>query len=292
MRNVTPILKWVGGKTRLIPELMRRVPANYGRYFEPFCGGAALFFRLAPASAVLSDANRDLMLTYEAVRDDLGAVACALAKHAKTHDAKHYYMTRDHWNAGRIRTKTARAAAFIYLNKTCFNGLWRVNRAGAFNTPIGRYTKPAIYTPDALRGACAALAAVDLRNVDYAVAVADATRGDLVYFDPPYDPVTTTSNFVGYTACSFDKGDQRALADLAHSLVGRGVHTIISNSDTPFVHALYRGLKIDRVRCSRTINSKATKRGAVNELIIVGDPRKDLAFLETRDLDQTDRKLP
>lgn len=268
----TPIIKWVGGKSRLLAELVPRVPTKYGRYFEPFCGGAALFFRLGPQRAVLADANRDLMTTYEAVRDDSGAVVRILSKHAKAHSKNHFYTTRDHWNAGRIRTKLARAAAFIYFNKTCFNGLWRVNRDGAFNVPMGRYTDPPICVPDALRVAGVALLSAELRRADYHVAVADAERGDFVYFDPPYDPVTTTSNFTGYTAAAFDAEDQHALAELARSLVRRGVRVLLSNSDTPRVRALYRGFKLDRVKCARSINSDATKRGAVNELIIVGDP--------------------
>jgi DNA adenine methylase len=268
--GATPIIKWVGGKSRLLSELVPRVPTKYGRYFEPFCGGAALFFRLSPQRAVLADANRDLMRTYEAVRDDADAIIRLLAKHAKAHSKRHFYVTRDRWNAGKIKTKPTQAAAFIYFNKTCFNGLWRVNRDGAFNVPMGRYTDPPICVPGALRSASTAFSCADLRNTDYRDAVTDTERGDFVYFDPPYDPVTTTSNFTSYTAAAFGADDQRVLADLARTLVRRKVRVLLSNSDTPFIRGLYRDFKLDRVKCRRSINSNATKRGAVNELIIAG----------------------
>ena len=270
MTDALPIIKWVGGKSRLLPELMQRVPTKYGRYFEPFCGGAALFFHLAPKRAVLADANPDLMTMYEAVRDDFSAVVRTLSKHARAHSKRHFYTTRDRWNAGRIRTKITQAAAFIYFNKTCFNGLWRVNRAGAFNVPMGRYVDPSICVPDRLRAASVALAHTELRCADYRNAVVGAERGDFVYFDPPYDPVSTTANFTSYTSGAFNAEDQRELAELARDLVGRGVRVLLSNSDTPFMRTLYRGFKIDRVKCSRSINANALKRGAVNELIITG----------------------
>jgi DNA adenine methylase len=177
---------------------------------------------------------------------------------------------RDRWNSGRVKAATARAAAFIYLNKTCFNGLWRVNRSGAFNVPMGRYTNPSICTPTVLRGAHTALALAELRNADYREAIADAERGDFLYFDPPYDPITRTANFTGYTAGLFGADDQRALAACARSLVRRGCRVMLSNSDTRFVRSLYRDFKIERVMCGRSINSNGKRRGKVSELIITG----------------------
>lgn len=266
-----PIIKWVGGKTKLLGELLARLPPNIGRYYEPFAGGAALFFRLAPARAVLSDDNADLITLYQTVQKDVAAVVRKLELHRAAHDEAHYYDTRTRWNDRDISWSAAdRAATFIYLNKTCFNGLWRVNRSGAFNVPIGRYVDPPICVPTTLRAAHAVLAPAILRGGDYRTAVADAGRGDFVYFDPPYDPVTPTANFTSYTANEFGAAAQRELADTARALVAKGCRVMLSNSDTPLIRSLYKGFRIDRVKCARAINSNAAKRGEVDEVIAMG----------------------
>jgi len=268
------IVKWAGGKRKLLPQLLLRVPETYGCYYEPFAGGAALFFQLAPDRAVLSDANADLIATYIAVADDVESVIKGLVFHRRKHSCDHYYATRTRWNDRELPWSAAyRAATFIYLNKTCFNGLWRVNRAGAFNVPIGRYTHPPICVPDALRAASALLVRATLRCADYRVAIADARRGDFVYFDPPYDPVTSTANFTSYTTGAFGSDDQRALADTARDLVARGIRVMLSNSDTPFIRSLYRGFLVERVKCARAINSNAARRGEVDEVIITSGRR-------------------
>ncbi len=267
----SPIVKWVGGKTKLLGELLARMPERYGRYYEPFAGGAALFFRLAPRRAVLADSNPDLIGLYTVVRSDVNAVIRRLQAHRDQHDDAYYYEMRARWNDRDTSWSTPeRAAAFIYLNKTCFNGLWRVNRAGAFNVPIGRYTDPPICVPEALRAAQHVLSHAEIRRADYRTAVRDAKAGDFLYFDPPYDPVTTTANFTSYTADSFGPDEQRALADTARELVARGCQVMLSNSDTPFIRSLYKGFRVDRVKCPRAINSNAAKRGDVDELIITG----------------------
>jgi DNA adenine methylase len=254
-----------------MPELLARMPERYGRYYEPFAGGAALFFRVAPRRAVLADSNADLIGLYTAVRTDVAAVIRRLEMHREAHDQDHYYEMRERWNDREVSWSTPeRAAAFIYLNKTCFNGLWRVNRSGAFNVPIGRYTDPPICVPDALRAAQSALSNAELRCADYKKAVADAKPGDFLYFDPPYDPVTSTANFTSYSADGFSHDDQRALADMAKDLVARGCKVMLSNSDTPFIRSIYKGLRVERVKCPRAINSNAAKRGDVDELIITG----------------------
>ncbi|HEY4242475.1 MAG TPA: DNA adenine methylase [Kofleriaceae bacterium] len=266
----TPIIKWVGGKTKLLPELLARMPdaASVRRYYEPFAGGAALFFRVAPARSVLSDSNEDLIGLYRTVASDPGGVIRRLAQHRANHSEAHYYDMRARWNDDDVRWPAPdRAAAFIYLNKTCFNGLWRVNRSGDFNVPIGRYVDPPICVPEALHAASSLLAGADLRCGDYRAAVADAGKGDFVYFDPPYDPVTPTASFTSYTAGAFGPDDQRALAELARSLAARGCRVMLSNSDTPFVRSLYKGFAVDRVKCARAINSNAAKRGDVDEVI-------------------------
>lgn len=267
----SPVVKWVGGKTKLLPELLARMPENFGRYYEPFAGGAALFFRLAPRRAVLADANHDLVGLYTAIKKDVSAVIRCLGLHRDSHDESHYYETRTRWNDREVSWSTPeRAAAFIYLNKTCFNGLWRVNRSGAFNVPIGRYTDPPICVPEALRAAQQVLSRAEIRRADYRTAVADAKAGDFLYFDPPYDPVTTTANFTSYTADVFGAEEQRALADTARALVAKGCMVMLSNSDTPFMRSIYKGFRVERVKCPRAINSNAAKRGDVDELIITG----------------------
>jgi DNA adenine methylase len=267
----SPIVKWVGGKTKLLPDLLARMPESFGRYYEPFAGGAALFFRLAPKRAVLADSNPDLIGLYQAVAKDVNAVIRRLQTHRDEHDESHYYDMRTRWNDRDQEWSTPeRAAAFIYLNKTCFNGLWRVNRSGAFNVPIGRYTDPPICVPEALRAAQQVLSRAEIRRADYRTAVKDAKAGDFLYFDPPYDPVTPTANFTSYTADTFGPDEQRALADTARELVARGCMVMLSNSDTPFIRSIYKGFRVDRVKCARAINSNAAKRGDVDELIITG----------------------
>ena len=267
----SPIVKWVGGKTKLLPDLLARMPDQFNRYYEPFAGGAALFFRLAPKRAVLADSNPDLIGLYTAVAADVNAVIRRLQAHRDHHDEAHYYDMRTRWNDRDQQWSTPeRAAAFIYLNKTCFNGLWRVNRSGAFNVPIGRYTDPPICVPEALRAAQQVLSRAEIRRADYRTAVKDAKAGDFLYFDPPYDPVTPTANFTSYTADSFGPDEQRALADTARELIARGCQVMLSNSDTPFIRSIYKGFRIDRVKCARANNSNAAKRGDVDELIITG----------------------
>ncbi|MBA2540486.1 MAG: DNA adenine methylase [Deltaproteobacteria bacterium] len=267
----TPVIKWVGGKTKLLSEILERMPERFGRYYEPFAGGAALFFRVAPERAVLADYNADLIGLYSMIAKDVGAVIKRLEHHRDHHSESHYYDVRARWNDREVNWATAdRAATFIYLNKTCFNGLWRVNRAGAFNVPIGRYTDPPICVPDALRAAHVVLSRAQLRCCDYRTAVDDAKRTDFVYFDPPYDPVTTTANFTSYTNSVFGADQQRELAETARKLVARGCRVMLSNSDTPFIRSLYKGFSIDRVMVSRAINSNASKRGEVAEVLIVG----------------------
>jgi DNA adenine methylase len=264
-----PVIKWVGGKTKLLPELLARLPDRFGRYFEPFAGGAALFFRVAPRTAVLADSNPDLVGLYRTIASDVAAVIKRLQHHRTHHDEHHYYEMRERWNQQRPTWNAAeRAAAFIYLNKTCFNGLWRVNRAGDFNVPIGRYTDPPICVPEALRAASEVLARADLQCGDYRKAVATAVRGDFIYFDPPYDPVAPTANFTSYTANAFGPDQQRELAETTHALVARGCKVMLSNSDTPFIRSLYKSFTVDRVKCPRAINSNAAKRGDVDEVIV------------------------
>lgn len=264
-----PILKWVGGKARLLDVIGRRLPTRVGHYYEPFSGGAAVFFALAPARATLADQNPDLIATYAGVRDHVERVIHWLGTFERAHGEGHYYEFRAAWNAERSSWELARrAAGFIYLNKTCYNGLWRVNRAGHYNVPMGRYTNPAICATEALRRASARLAHANLQVSDFAATVQGAKKGDVVYFDPPYVPLNPTSNFTSYTKEEFGHDEQVRLAQVARDLKRRGVAVVLSNSDAPLVHELYRDFRIERVLCNRAINSNASARGAIYEVVI------------------------
>lgn len=268
-----PIVKWLGGKTKLLPELLAHVPARFGRYYEPFAGGAALFFAIAPTHGIVGDINGDLIALYEAVKLDPEPVISGLRRHALAHSPEHYYRLRDRWNDGRANwTRSALASAFLYMNKAGFNGVFRVNRHGLFNVPYGRNPKTSICKPLAIRAAHSVLARSELRAGDYRATLHDAERSDLVYMDSPHVPRSKTSNFTAYSAEPFDANEQRELAEVARQLVQRGVQVMLSNADTPFVRALYKGFKVSRVQCPRMINSDTTKRGDVGELIIVGKP--------------------
>jgi len=270
--SAAPIVKWAGGKSRLTGELLARSPRRFRRYFEPFLGGAALYFRLAPRFGVLSDCNADLINMYRCVAWNVEAVIKRLARHRDDHTETHYYQMRERWNTdGELSADVDRAAAFIYLNKTCYNGLWRVNSRGRFNVPVGRYDEPSIFDPAAMRAASKLLQRAEISTRHFADAAEDARAGDFVYFDPPYHPLSETANFTSYTAGSFGPDDQRQLAEVARALVRRGCSIMVSNSDTDFVRDLYRGFRIDVVDCSRAINSKASARGPQRELIIVGE---------------------
>lgn len=274
-RAAGPIVKWPGGKTKLLPELLARMPPRFGRYYEPFAGGAALFFRVAPERAVVGDLNADLVNLYRCVATDVDAVIAELQQHSARHSEDHYYATAAALNVGRRQpglsleplpaplAPTARAAAFLYLNKAGFNGLWRVNGANEFNVSWGKH--PA-FRPDVegLRTAAAALASVELRAGDYRNTLADVRPGDFVYCDPPYDETWT-----GYTAGGAGAAFQIRLAADVRALAERGVHVMLSNEDTPRVRELYAGLRIDVVRCPRSINRDGEGRGAVDEVIVM-----------------------
>lgn len=265
-----PFLKWAGGKTQLLPELLARLPAEIRRYHEPFVGSGALFFALRArglaARAYLSDANEPLVETYKAIRDDVEGVIAALARHRN--EETHFYRVRDLDPS--TLTPAERAARLIYLNRTCFNGLYRENRSGRFNVPFGRYARPRICNETNLRAVSSALKRVCISRRDYASVLDLAKPGDFVYFDPPYQPVSATSSFTSYDRHGFGEEDQRRLRDVFARLASRGVSVMLSNSDTPLVRELYAGFRIDRVWASRAINSKGDRRGKVAEVIVLG----------------------
>jgi DNA adenine methylase len=260
-----PFIKWAGGKRQLLPSLLQHAPPSPTRYFEPFIGGGALFFSLRPAHAVLADVNERLIRTYKAVRDDVDEVIRLLRGYP--HDSAFFYRFRE---ADIDAATNAEVAAwFIYLNKTGFNGLYRVNRANRFNVPFGRYAHPNVCDEPTLRLCSAALVGVELLIADFEVAVAKARRGDFVYFDPPYVPLSATSSFTSYTSGGFGPAEQIRLRDTARKLKKRGVHVLLSNSSAPFVRDLYStGFEVFEVSATRFVNSKATARGAIVELLL------------------------
>jgi len=267
MTTARPFLKWAGSKRASVPELLSRAPKTFGTYYEPFVGAGALFFALQPERAVIADANHRLMCTYAALAGEPEKVIMLLRKHDFNHIDDYYYKARD--VDIDTRSTSEIAAWFIYLNKTCFNGLYRVNKSGKFNVPIGSYKNPMICDEENLRACSAALAGVTIRRSDFEETVAAAKEGDLAYFDPPYVPVTKTADFASYTADGFTYKDQVRLRDCALALKRRGVHVMLSNSATLLVESLYdEHFTLDRVECRRNVNSKAGGRGPVGEYII------------------------
>lgn len=259
-----PFLKWAGGKTQLLPHIFARFPATFRRYHEPFLGGGAVFFSLQPKVGLLSDVNEDLVATYKAIQNNVEDVIQALHEHSA--DETHYYEVRAQQSAnlGVIQG----AARTIFLNRTCFNGLYRVNRKGQFNVPYGRYDNPTICNSDNLRAVSAALASADIRHSSAFDIGPRVRRGDLVYFDPPYDPISPSASFTSYARFSFGREEQERLSCFFRRLANRGVHVLLSNSDTPFIRELYKDFKIDRVYARRAINSRADRRGTVGEVIV------------------------
>ena len=269
---VQPFLKWAGGKRQLLPALRPLFP-KYKRYYEPFLGGGAVLFDQQPTTAFVNDFNSELINCYLTIRDHPEELLIEAAKHPNT--SEHFYQVRemDRSPNFELMTSVQRAARIIFLNKTCFNGLFRVNSQGQFNVPFGDYKKPAIADPAIIRAISRYLnkAKVTFRNEDFAEAVADTKQGDFVYFDPPYDPVTDPASFTGYTLDGFNREEQRRLKELCDTLTARSVKLIVSNSDTPFIRDLYTDDRytIQNVQARRAINSVASGRGKIGEVFVL-----------------------
>jgi DNA adenine methylase len=302
IRGAQPLLKWAGGKRQLLPSLRRVYPDTFSTYIEPFFGSGAVFFdlygngRLHDHDVVLIDSNADLIGCYETVRKSPDAVARELERLAHAHAVsgpEHYYQVRDDcFNPardarrqadGRIGYTPELAAMFIYLNRTGFNGLFRLNARGRFNVPIGRYTRPTIVNRERLAAVAAALNGrrVRLEFGSFELARAIARPGDFLYCDPPYAPLSATANFTSYTAGRFDDSAQADLQQLVIALASRGCHVLVSNSTAPKIAALYdtnpdargAGLRAFRVPARRAINSNGARRGTVEEYLITNVAR-------------------
>ena len=272
MNNVKPLVKWAGGKRQLLPHIHAALPAGTPRrYYEPFIGGGAVLFSLTPAAARVNDLNSELINLYEVVREGVEELISLVSTYPN--DADFFYQLRAvDRDAERFAalSATERAARTLYLNKTCYNGLYRVNSAGQFNAPFGRYKNPTICDADTLRGVHQYFRDNDITFTqgDFAAAVAGAGEGDFVYFDPPYDPVNVTSSFTGYQKGGFDRAEQERLKAVCDDLDARGVKFLLSNSATEFIRELYADFSIDTVAATRAINSVGSRRGKVDEVLV------------------------
>lgn len=267
---VRPFLKWAGGKRQLLPELEKYIP-EYNRYYEPFLGAGALFLALQSGRATVNDSNEELVNCYKVVKEAVEELITALSQHSNT--SEHYYAVRD-WDRSpdyAARSSVEKAARIIYLNKTCYNGLFRVNSQGQFNVPFGRYIDPNIVDEGVLRAVSAYLNAanVTILHHDFAEAVSDAKQGDFVYFDPPYDPLSDTASFTSYDVNGFGKDEQRRLKEVVDELHQRGCKIMLSNAYTPFIVDLYQKYRQMKVEASRAINSNGQKRGKIDEILVM-----------------------
>lgn len=261
-----PLLKWAGGKRQLLHAILRHLPDSINTYYEPFVGGGAVFFALAAEKrfkkAVLSDQNEELILTYRAIQNNVGKVIELLSKMPHSEDA--YYEVR----AQRPRSAEKRAARMIYLNRTGYNGLYRVNRSGQFNVPFGRYVRPNICDEERLVSVARALRGVRLEVADFGRHCVRAGPGDAVYFDPPYVPVSATARFAEYQSTPFTTQEHERLAQLYQELSYRGVDVVLSNSDTPLTRKLFQACDYEIVSARRSINSASAGRGPTSELLV------------------------
>jgi DNA adenine methylase len=265
-----PFLKWAGGKWSIASRIEKLLPHDVRDrvYREPFLGGGAMFFWLQPRRAVLSDSLRDLIETYRVVQGHVDALITQLERLRATHSTEQFYQVRAEFNEHRDAPRVQRAAWLVYLNKTCFNGLFRTNRSGEYNVPVGHFKNPGILDAGTLRLAGAALSGAEIRHETFDKLLDRAEPGDVVYLDPPYVPMTKTASFVGYADGTFSMRDQERLAEVYRELDERGCLLALSNSDTPAVRELYAGYDVSPIIAPRAISSKASTRGEVTELLI------------------------
>jgi DNA adenine methylase len=281
--GIPPFLKWAGGKRVLLPDLKLRFPTFSGTYIEPFFGAGAVFFSFgASVPKIASDTNAELINVYEMVRDHAEALIFELTKHENSE--RHFYSVRA-WDRDPFYASIApvtRAARFVFLNRTCYNGLYRVNSRGEFNVPFGRYKNPKIVPAEELKKASQFLNSPSrdgsiprLLPGDYTEASAHAKSGDLVYFDPPYDPISDSSSFVAYSRNGFDQTQHEKLRDEVLRLTSLGVAVVVSNSDTTFIRNLYsdsKTFKIEYLSSRRRVASREAKRRLTQELVITNQP--------------------
>ena len=269
-----PFVKWAGGKRQLIPVLNKEFPQKFGTYFEPFLGGGAVLFHLLSQNpnqkCSVSDLNSDLVLTYITIRDRVEELISSLKKHSKKYSYdknSYYYQIREKEPKEQIE----KSSRLIFLNRTCFNGLYRVNSKGKFNVPLGRYSNPNIVNEENLMAVSRILQSqkITITCRDFSSILGDAKKDDFIYFDPPYQPVSQTANFTSYTNRDFNFEDLKRLADLCNDLDSKGCKVILSNSNTSEVKEMFdRNWKIKKIQVNRAINSDSKKRTGHSELVI------------------------
>jgi DNA adenine methylase len=265
-----PFLKWAGGKGAIAAQIEKLLPRDArGRmYREPFLGGGAMYFHLQPERAALSDVLTDLVTAYQVVQTHVDALITRLVALRETHSEAQYYAIRERYNAEKDADRIERAAWLVYLNKTCFNGLYRTNSKGVFNVPVGRYTNPQIVDPTKMRVASAVLGRAEIKAAPFQHLLEVAEPGDLIYFDPPYVPTSRSSSFSGYHEGVFTIDDQIRLAEVFEKLDERGCLLALSNSDTDATRDLYKRFDVHRILAPRAISSKASTRGEVHEVLV------------------------
>jgi len=270
-KDVSPVVKWVGGKRQLLPEIRKYIPEKFTIYYEPFVGGGAVLFDIQPKRAVINDVNFELMNLYEVIRDNVDLLIEDLKKHKN--EKEYFYeireLDRDKEKYSQL-TKVERASRLLYLNKTCYNGLYRVNQAGQFNTPFGNYKNPNIINEKVIRAVSDYFnwADITFKCCDFEESVKGIGKGAFVYFDPPYDPVSESANFTEYSKDGFTKEDQIRLKKLCDRLNDKGIKFLLSNSATEFIIDLYKDYKIEIIQARRSINSDGRKRGEVDEVLV------------------------
>ncbi len=271
MLRVSTFLKWAGGKTALLRQFERFLPNRIERYLEPFLGSGAMFFfvkqEYGPKKCFLSDVNADLINCFVVVRDRAQELTPLLEKHRNSHSKGYYYKIRK--LDGNKLPSLERAAKFVYLNKTCFNGLYRVNSKGQFNVPIGSYTRPKIYGEETLVKASGLLAGTRLMAMPFENVLKFVKAGDFVYLDPPYFPLSKTSSFTSYTKAAFGEEEQKKLCAVFRKLDKLGCKVMLSNSDHPFIKKLYTGFRIETVSANRLISCDPSTRGKISELVVL-----------------------
>ena len=269
--HAAPVVKWVGGKRQLLPQILPLIPKRMSAYCEPFLGGGAVLFALQPRRALVNDLNQDLITVYRVIKENADALIEHLSRHENT--PEYFYRIRDldrDREAYAALSDVEKASRLLYLNKTCYNGLFRVNASGAFNSPYGHYCRPNIVNEQTIRGVSRYFNSCDITffSGDFAAVLDRVPRGGFVYLDPPYDPVSDTASFTGYNRGGFGREEQVRLKACCDALTARGVRFLLSNSATPFIRELYSSYHVSIVQARRAVNSVASRRGAIEEVLV------------------------
>ena len=269
--HAAPVVKWVGGKRQLLPQILPLIPKRMTAYCEPFLGGGAVLFALQPKRALVNDLNQDLITVYRVIKENADALIEHLSRHENT--PEYFYRIRDldrDKEAYAALSDVEKASRLLYLNKTCYNGLFRVNASGAFNSPYGHYRRPNIVNEQTIRGVSRYFNSCDITffSGDFASVLEQVPKGGFVYLDPPYDPVSDTASFTGYNKGGFGREEQVRLKECCDALTARGVKFLLSNSATPFIRELYGSYRVSIVQARRAVNSVASRRGAIEEVLV------------------------